>query len=306
LVLPKGTNKGYIGLSKDKINTQTHTMQTQYVKDTFAEYLGKADHVSAGDIKMFLKSPKMYYYEKYIKEKTTENERHFAIGSAVHELILEPELFFENYIIAPKFDRRTKEGKAAFESFSESSQGKTILMVDEYNMVVEMTERVKDNHTFIELLEDSYYEVSCYTKDEKTGLNIRMRPDILPKSKSTIVDIKTCLDSSPKRFKSEVYQHGYSISAAFYSDYLQRENYVFAAIEKQAPYQSSLYCLNDEMVEYGRTQYRMALDLIKWSNENQYWCDYVEFEILKESYLLESLDTALQTIKDSQLIKLLE
>jgi hypothetical protein len=148
--------------------------------------------------------------------------------------------------------------------------------------------------------------VSCYTKDEATGLNIRMRPDILPKSKSTIVDIKTCLDSSPKKFKNDVYSYGYSISAAFYLDFLQRENYVFAAIEKQAPFQTSLYVLTDEMVEYGRQQYRMALDLIKWSLDNTYWCDYVEFEILKESHALGSLDNALETIQQSELIKILE
>jgi ASC-1-like (ASCH) protein len=279
--------------------------QIQYVKDTFAEYLGKVDYYSASDIKNFLKSPKMFFYDKYTKVKE-ENQRHFAIGSAVHEMILEPQLFNSNYLVAPKFDKRTKEGKESFAKFNEMAQGKTILFEDEYAMVLEMAVNVKNNHTFMELLNDSYYEVSCYTIDATTGLSIRLRPDILPKSKSTIVDIKSCIESSPKKFKSDVYSYGYSISAAFYLDFLKRENYVFAAIEKQAPYQSSLYVLNDDMVEYGRQQYRMALDLIKWSIDNNYWCDYVEFEILKESYVLGSLDTALETIQQSELIKILE
>jgi len=279
--------------------------QIQYVKDTFAEYLGKVDYYSASDIKNFLKSPKMFFYDKYTKVKD-ENQRHFAIGSAVHEMILEPQLFNSNYLVAPKFDKRTKEGKESFAKFNELAEGKTILFEDEYAMVLEMAVNVKNNHTFMELLNDSYYEVSCYTIDATTGLSIRLRPDILPKSKSTIVDIKSCIESSPKRFKSDVYSYGYSISAAFYLDFLKRENYVFAAIEKQAPYQSSLYVLNDDMVEYGRQQYRMALDLIKWSLDNSYWCDYVEFEILKESYVLGSLDTALETIQQSELIKILE
>lgn len=281
------------------------SQQIQYVKDTFAEYLGKVDYYSASDIKNFLKSPKMFFYDKYTKVKE-ENQRHFAIGSAVHEMILEPQLFNSNYLVAPKFDKRTKEGKESFAKFNEMAQGKTILFEDEYAMVLEMAVNVKNNHTFMELLNDSYYEVSCYTIDATTGLSIRLRPDILPKSKSTIVDIKSCIESSPKRFKSDVYSYGYSISAAFYLDFLKRENYVFAAIEKQAPFQSSLYVLNDDMVEYGRQQYRMALDLIKWSIDNNYWCDYVEFEILKESYVLGSLDTALETIQQSELIKILE
>ena len=50
----------------------------------------------------------------------------------------------------------------------------------------------------------------------------------------------------------------------------------------------------------------MALDLMKWSVDNNYWCDYVEFEVLKESYDLGSLDTAIDTIQKSELIKILE
>jgi hypothetical protein len=80
-------------------------------------------------------------------------------------------------------------------------------------------------------------------------------------------------------------------------DFLKRENYVFCAIEKQAPYQTALYILDDEMVEYGRGQYRMALDLLKWSKDNDYWCSYNEFEILKECYELGNLDDFMD-IKD--------
>lgn len=278
--------------------------KVDYVKDTFAEYLGKKDYVSASELKNFLKSPSTYYYDKYT-EKERSDERHFSIGSALHELILEPELFKSNYIISPKIDRRTKEGKAKFEEFTLSALGKTILFEDEMDMIVKMANNAIVNHTFMELLTDSYRELSCYTQDQKTGIKLRMRPDIMPKSKNTLVDIKSCLDSSPRMFKNNVYSYGYSISAAFYCDYLKRENYVFAAIEKQAPYQASLYLLNDEMIEYGRTQYRMALDLLKWSMDNNYWCSYNEFEILKECYHLGNLDEFMNVKESSQLITIL-
>lgn len=278
-------------------------LNLEYVKDTFSEYLSK-DGVSASDLKLFLDSPRTYYYAKN-NEIDEEVKRHFAIGSAVHELLMEERLFYKNYVVSPKFDRRTKEGKTAYAEFEEKANGKAIITQDEMAMILEMVCSAKLNHTLNELLEDGIYELSCYGVDEKTGLNIRVRPDILPKNRSTIVDIKTCNDSSPKKFKNDVYSYGYSLSAAFYMDVLGRENYVFAAIEKTAPYQVSLYSLSDEMVEYGRSQYRMGLDLLKWSIDNDYWCDYVEFEILKESYMLDSLDTALDTIQKSELIKIL-
>ena len=132
-----------------------------------------------------------------------------------------------------------------------------------------------------------------------------MRPDILCTNKSTIVDIKSCVDSSPKKFKGDVYSYGYSLSAAFYCDNLNRENYIFAAIEKSQPYQTSLFSLNDEMIEYGRTQYRLGLDILKWSYDNNYWCDYNELEILKECFELGNEDEFLKIKNDSVRITIL-
>jgi hypothetical protein len=176
---------------------------------------------------------------------------------------------------------------------------------EEMTMIVQMAENAIKNPTFMALLENSNREVSCYTEDELTGLKLKVRPDIMPTNKSTLVDIKTCLDSSPRKFKGDVYSYGYSISAAFYMDILNRENYLFAAFEKQEPYQVSLYALNDEMIEFGREQYKMALDLLKWSYDNKYWCNYNEMEILKESYQLGNLEQFMDLKETSSIITIL-
>ena len=279
----------------------------EYVKDCFSEYLGKKDHVSASDIKNFLHSPRYYYYKQFDenKEANKTTERHFAVGSAVHEVILEPELFKSNYIVAPKFDMRTTAGKVGYAEFLTTSEGKTILFIDEYEMAIKMGDSASKNDTFVELIKDSHREVSCYTVDEKTGLRIRMRPDSFATTKNTITDIKSCLDSSPSKFKYDVKKYGYNISAAFYMDFLRRENYVFCAIEKSAPYETALYVLDDEMIEHGRSLYRMGLDLLKWSMENDYWCSYNDFEILKTSYLLGDLDNFFDTLSKSEKITIL-
>jgi hypothetical protein len=278
--------------------------EIEYVKDTFEEYLGKKDHVAASDIKTFLQSPLNYYYEKFIKKDDSKG-RHFVIGSALHECVLEPHLFKENYIVSPKFDKRTKKGKEDAKEFEEFAKDKVVIVEDEMIMIQEMTKSARQNKTLMELLLDSYFEVSCYTTDEKTGLKLRMRPDGLPRSRSTIVDVKSCLNASKKKFKSDIYSYGYTLSAAYYGDFLGRENYVFAAIEKKAPYQTALYALTDEMIQYGREQYRMGLDLIKWSIDNSYWCDYTEFELLKECYYLNQLDDFFDTLKKSDLISII-
>ena len=274
----------------------TNNQPIKYVTDTFSVYLGKKTHISASDIKNFMHSPRYYYYKSFEEIKSTDllEGRHFSVGSALHEMILEPQKFNSNYIVAPKFDRRTKIGKQDYENFLLQTEGKTLLFEDEMNMIVKMAEQTMKNETLVDLIKNSVKEISCYTTDEKTGLKLRLRPDSLADSKNTITDIKSCLDSSYTKFKGDVYSYGYSITAAYYSDFLNVESYVFAALEKQAPYQVSLYVLDDEKMEYGRKQYRTALDLMKWSVDNNYWCDYTEFSMLKDCYELGNLDTFMQ------------
>lgn len=284
---------------------QTTEQKIEYVKDSFAEYLGQKDRISASDIKNFLVSPKYYFYKKYEEQKKSELERHFIIGSALHELILEPEFFKNNYIVSPKFDMRTSVGKTAHAEFLQQAEGKVLLNIDEYEMIVKMGQSASENETFLDLIWDSYRELSCYTTDEKTGLKLKMRPDSFAKNKSTITDIKSCQKSSYKDFKGDVYKFGYSITSAFYKDFLNRENYVFCAIEKQAPYQTALYMLSDDMIEYGRGQYRMALDLLKWSYDNNYWCSYNEFDMLKECYDLGNLDKFFELKESSEKITII-
>jgi exodeoxyribonuclease VIII len=284
--------------------SQDELPKIEYVEDTFEEYLGKSDHVSASDCKSFLISPKSY---KYFRDNpVTEEKTHYKIGSALHEVVLEPKLFKTNYMVFPKIDKRTTKGKEIHAMYTKKAEGKTIINQDEMDMITMAGQNALENRTLIELMKDSAREVSCYTTDPETGLKIRVRPDILPKTMSTIVDLKTCQDSSKKGFKRDVYKFGYSITDAFYSDFLRRENYVFIAIEKKPPYQVSLFSLDDEYKEYGRNQYRMALDLIKWSQDNDYWCDYTEFEILKECYALGDLDDFFETLERSQLIQIIE
>jgi exodeoxyribonuclease VIII len=215
-------------------------------------------------------------------------------------------LFHTNFAVSPKFDKRTKEGKLQSELFELENIGKTVINEEDMEMIRCMAESALKNQTFIELMKDSHRELSCYTTDEITGLKIRLRPDAMATNKSTITDIKSCLDSSLKKFKGDVYSYGYSLSAAYYCDFLNRENYVFGAIEKTPPYQISLFTLSDEMMQYGREQYRIGLDLLKWSIDNNFWCDYNEFEILKECYHLGSLDNFFDVLSKSELITIIQ
>ena len=280
--------------------------EIKYVKDSFAEYLGKKDYISSSDIKSFMKSPKYYYYNKYQKNKGDEAERFYQVGSALHEAILEPSKFKENYCISPNFDRRTKQGKQDYIDFLSANQGKVQMFENEMDIVKGMCESASKCEPLMELIQDSYRELSIYTTDDVTGLKIKLRPDIYCKSRPTIVDLKTCVDSSPKDFKRNVYSFGYSISASYYMKFSGKENYLFCALSKNEPHEVAMYGLSDDMLEFGTKQYRIALDLLKWSYDNDYWCSHNEFSILLNCRELGNLDEFFEIAKNSDKITILQ
>lgn len=278
-----------------------------YIKNTHNEYLADRSFISASDIKTFLKSPKNYYFEKYLKKhkRQDDSKSHLSLGSAIHEMILEPHQFRLNFIIAPKFNKRTKAGKEEYNAFMLENANKIIISDKDMAIVQAIAEESIKNQTLVDIVQDSYRELSCYTVDEKTGLKIKVRPDVLSKKRSAILDVKSCIDASYKKFRSSVFKFGYYISAPFYMDFLNRENYIFAAVEKNPPYQIALYSLDDEIIEKGRKEIRIALDLLKWCYDNNYWPDYIEFSILKEHYELGTLENFFDTVKRSEKIMII-
>jgi hypothetical protein len=283
-------------------------MPLEYAKDSFSVYLNKKEYISASDIKSFSKSPRFYYYKAFEEVRTQDDRtgRHFVVGSGLHEVILEPHQFHENYIVAPKFDMRTTVGKQGYAEFKKTSEGKTLLFEDEFEMIINMGEMASKNDTFVELIKNSAREVSCYNTDEATGLKIRTRPDSLWVERSTITDLKSCLDSSPKKFRSDVYNLGYNVTAAFYMDFCEIDRYIFSALEKEKPNQMALYMLDDDLVQRGRETYRIALTLMKWCRENDYYPDYSEYEILKECLDLNTLSDFFDTKNRSEKIIILK
>ena len=76
-----------------------------------------------------------------------EPKDHFSIGSALHEMVLHPHSFKYNYVVMPKFDRRSTKGKEAYNEFLENAQGKTLLKEQDMSMIQMMAENMLNHQT---------------------------------------------------------------------------------------------------------------------------------------------------------------
>jgi len=217
--------------------------------------------ISASGLKTIAK--KSVYH--FLNQKRFESSA-MALGTAVHCAMLEPDLYYKDYHIIPKIDRRTKAGKEQYELETKKAEGKIVLSMDDHNKITAILDNFRKHDLAIKYCKGEI-ELSHYKKED--GIDVRIRPDVLNRVENFISDVKTCQDNSPSAFRRDVYKYGYHIQCAFYSDMLNipAENFRFIAVETNYPFTVEVYGLSDEMIESGRKG---------WQKAFQDWKLYIE------------------------------
>lgn len=196
-------------------------------------------------------------------KQEVEQSPAMALGSALHAAVLEPEKFSSEFAVAPKVDRRTKEGKAAFEAFENDSKEKTILTADQMEAVEGMKASILSHEIASAMLTGGEAEYSYYTTEAETGIGLKCRPDYY--NKNALIDVKTCRDASVAGFTSACFNLGYFLQAAFYLDVFNAvngtsiEEFYFVAVESAAPYAVNTFKMGEAEIAFGRELYKKAL-----------------------------------------------
>lgn len=211
-----------------------------------------SDAISHSGIIKLLQSPEHYLQYKSVKNVPTPA---MEFGSAFHAYVLEPEIFASQYVVAAKFDRRTKEGKALAEQWNAENNGKILLNNEQSESLAAMKAGIFNHKGAATLLSGGEVETSLFWTDRQTGLQCRIRPDYW--NHSGMVDLKTCCGSAGKEaFGKVIANMGYDIQAAFYVDGMRETTgksvkFYFIAIEKTAPYAVACYVASPAMLEVG-------------------------------------------------------
>lgn len=243
-----------------------------------AEYR-KKEGVSSSDLKKMMKSMATW---KYYKDHPEDNDSEaFQFGRAYHKLMLEPDDFDNEFIVSPKFDRRTKEGKAAYEEFLQKAEGKEVISEETYQKLLEMQIALYDT-PFVKLLIKGEHEKSFFWKDEQTGILCKCRPDSFGKIKDQYVciDLKTTNDADTDRFMKDALKFGYDIQACHYCEGLKATynnpfKFIFIAQEKTAPYLVNVLEADEYFMASGRELRAKLLDDYKKAEETGIYEGYM-------------------------------
>ena len=201
--------------------------------------------ISASGLKQAWKDPKLYAKRKLLKRLPSPA---LDIGTAVHEALLEPELFsYSKYNLTP------------------ANLEKLQIMINNGKLMFDYITR----HTL--------NEQSLLVQDE--GFIRRVRVDAYDKTMGAIYDVKTTRYNSPTMFIKDAYELGYHIQAAFYIDTLRLAGYkadyfAFLVVPSESPCEPFAVQITDRFIEDGREIYTEVIENIlnyKQTNESVYF-----------------------------------
>ncbi len=251
-----------------------HGLHTNLLFDAYAAI--DAAHFSG--LKHFRRSAAHARYEMLHQSESAAK----ILGQAVHVAVLEPDRFASAYVGAPKLDRRTKAGREEWEAFEAANASRIVLSASEHELCRELADSVLGHPLAGPLLTaPGHREVTLLWRDANTGLDCKARPDAFVSwdGASTIVDLKTTRDASPRGFAQEIARFAYHLQAAWYlhgADVLAPvpRRFVWVAVEKAPPYAVACYELDSAGIDSGRAEIMECLRRYSLARETDTWPGY--------------------------------
>lgn len=235
-------------------------------------------------------SPSFAVHSAQVREETPA----LSFGIALHAHVLEVHNFHKKVAVKPEgIDRRTKEGKIAYEEFLAESVGKTIITNDDYAKIMLM----RDNALWLiehKQARKSTNELSITAKFKVTEgpfagsvLPIKAQLDTLHELEDVAVirDLKSVADISdvPKASRNG----GWGVQSALYSDLVAeithtQVTFEYIASSKEPPHDARKFLVSPEMAIRGRSLYLEGLNRILWwkANGKQDTAQFLGTEVL--------------------------
>lgn len=239
----------------------------------------KHEGTSRSQLWQLKKSPLHF---KHNLETPQEETTALLFGKAMHKYILEYDDFFNEFVVAPKFDKRTKAGKEAFEQWLEMAGGKTVIDEAMMEQINAMADVINENQ-FAKVLLTGDCEKSFFWTDEATGEKFKCRPDCLSNQtlngKRLIVDYKTTDSCEDGHFERACKKYGYKLQAGMYREGMFQNTFedygfVFVAQEKKEPYAVRVYVCSEEFINEGLDEFRELAGLLHYCKSNDDWFGY--------------------------------
>ncbi len=241
---------------------------------------------SHSSLQLFRRSVTEYAAIRIFRTQRPEaSSPELLLGSAVHCAFLEPAELPKRYSVAPKCDRRTKDGKSAWTNHMAEANGRDVITAQQMTDMAGMAAGIRANpKAYQAMTVPAVCEEPIFWTDDDTGLPLKCMPDRLIDG-DLIVDLKTTSDGvDPETVGKTIARFGYHRQAAFYLDGLKAATgvegtFLWVFVLSSPPYSSVVVKLGDDDIEQGRHENRATLrELAERKRENNWqeaWFDKI-------------------------------
>jgi hypothetical protein len=235
--------------------------------------------VSKSALERLARSPA--HYEAWVRGTSEDRETPaLSFGKACHSAILEPEVFAEQYVVAPDFgDCRKKENKAARDVWKADHASATIIDSDSGAAMLGMIHAIAAHPLAGAMLTGGDAELTVTWTDAETGLSCKSRADYYVGKRRMVVDIKSTLDASERAFGRDCYKFNYGWQSVLYrlgfaAAGAPVDHFVFIAVEKSPPFAIGVYTLDEAWVAKSYERVRSLMGLMAECKRENLWPSY--------------------------------
>jgi|HubBroStandDraft_2_1064218.scaffolds.fasta_scaffold04375_10 hypothetical protein len=202
-------------------------------------------------------------------------------GAYFHCLSLEGEsVAISRFPVAPtNIDRRTKEGKRAWEDFTMQHVGKTIIQEDDRDLAWRMVKAIREKPSAVALLAQGKPEVTF--RHKMASFSIQARVDWFRAAdgptEPVIMDVKTV--ETLADFDHHFLKYGYYRQAAFYRLVVAKllgietfqPQFLYLVVEKSEPFQVAIRVPDANSLSIGTQEVMADLQRLKTCYETNTW-----------------------------------
>jgi exodeoxyribonuclease VIII len=235
-------------------------------------YHAQRDFIGSSDLRRLLRSPAHFQTTSAFSSSAQE------FGTLVHQRVLEPDDWAARCRVAPKIDRRTKEGKAIAEQLAlqEQIDGIKFIAEDLFKQVELCAGSVLSSVGPTGLLAGGLAEVSGFARDFH-GIDAKIRPDYM--RDDLIVDLKTTHDARPDAVIRSVMNYQYHVQASYYLSVAKAidgksRRFVWIFVEKDAPFGVQIYEPSEAMLSNGWALFNRAIEIYRECRDLEHFPGY--------------------------------
>lgn len=241
--------------------------------------------ISQSMLKPMFTSPLHYQHQFNVEREVTKP---MLIGTATHLACFQPKQFSEEVVVSKKFDLRKTQDKLDSAQFQLDNAGKIVVNDDEFDLITNMADSVRQHPIFLSTTRSGDAEVSAFSDVlPYNDIKLKGRMDWVNWDDKIVMDLKTTNANLSNMYevKNVINDNFYHIQNAMYlmlleHNEIQNFRFIFILVEKSAPHGVKCFEISENSLKKAKEKMMFAISNIQHCVDHDAWFGYCQDSIV--------------------------